>query len=49
MEELLERYDIGQLAKIPGGNLRAYVTSEEDCQKLTDQEVTILGKKVFGP
>ena len=45
VEDLLESHDIGQLAKIPGGNLRVYVTSEENCQKLTDQEVTILGKK----
>ena len=45
VEELLESHDIGQLAKIPGGNLRVYVTSEENCQKLTDQEVTILGNK----
>ena len=45
MDELLERHEIGQLAKIPGGNLRVYVTSEEACHKLTNQEVTILGNR----
>ena len=43
--ELLDSHAIGQIAKIPGGNLKVYVTSEEHCHKLAHQEVTILGNR----
>ena len=43
VDELLERHEIGQVAKIPGGYLRVYVTIEEACHKIANQEVTILG------
>ena len=45
VEELLDGHNVGQLAKISGGNLRVYVTNEENCQKLANQEVTILGAR----
>ena len=49
VDALLERHEIGQLAKIRGGNLRVYVTSEEACHKLKNQEVTILRNRyTFG-
>nr|CCA17457.1 AlNc14C35G3128 [Albugo laibachii Nc14] len=45
VEELLTHRAIGQLAKLPGGNLRLLVRSEEVCQQLAHEQVTILGKQ----
>ena len=45
LEELLEDGKIGQLAKLPGGNLRLLVTSEEVCQKLARETITLMGNQ----
>ena len=41
--EILNNHNIIQLAKIPVGNLRVYVTIEKHCHKLANREVTIIG------
>ncbi|CCI49782.1 unnamed protein product [Albugo candida] len=52
VDELFETRKIGELAKLPGGNLRLLVTDEEVCKTLAHETVTILGNKylfhIFG-
>ncbi|CCI46830.1 unnamed protein product [Albugo candida] len=43
VDELFEAGKIGQLAKLPGGNLRLLITEEEVCQRLANEKVRILG------
>lgn len=43
LEELYKRFEIGQLSKMPGGNLRIKVKSKEACVRLEHTKVTILG------
>nr|CCA18769.1 AlNc14C56G4239 [Albugo laibachii Nc14] len=45
VEVLLTQRAIGQLAKLPGGELRLLATSEELCQQLAHEKVTILGNE----
>ena len=43
LESLYKSYDIGQISKLPGGNLRVKVKSKEACLLLERTKVNILG------
>ncbi|KAF1318173.1 hypothetical protein FI667_g14138, partial [Globisporangium splendens] len=43
LEDLYQRYEIGQISKLPGGNLRVKVKSKEACLLLERTKVNILG------
>ncbi|RMX69974.1 hypothetical protein DD238_000673 [Peronospora effusa] len=43
LEDLYRRYEIGQISKLPGGNLRMKVKSKEACLQLERKKVNILG------
>ncbi|KAL7999024.1 hypothetical protein Plhal703r1_c26g0106981 [Plasmopara halstedii] len=43
LEELYRQHEIGQVSKLPGGNLRVKVKSKEACLKLERTKVNILG------
>lgn len=43
LEDLYSRYEIGQISKLPGGNLRMKVKSKEACLQLERTKVNILG------
>ena len=43
LEDLYRRYEIGQISKLPGGNLRMKVKSKEACLQLERTKVNILG------
>ncbi|CCI50852.1 unnamed protein product [Albugo candida] len=45
LDDLFDAGKIGQLAKLPGGNLRLLVTSEEVYQKLAHETVTLMGNQ----
>ena len=43
LEELYKQFEIGQVSKMPGGNLRVKVKSREACVRLEHTKVNILG------
>ncbi|KAF1327933.1 putative Pollike protein, partial [Globisporangium splendens] len=43
LEELYQLYEIGQVSKLPGGNLRVKVKSKDACMRLERTRVNILG------
>uniref|UniRef100_K3XBH9 Uncharacterized protein n=2 Tax=Globisporangium ultimum (strain ATCC 200006 / CBS 805.95 / DAOM BR144) TaxID=431595 RepID=K3XBH9_GLOUD len=43
LEELYKQFEIGQISKMPGGNLRVKVKSKEACVRLERTKVNILG------
>ncbi|KAF1328370.1 putative Pollike protein, partial [Globisporangium splendens] len=43
LEELYKRFEIGQISKLPGGNLRVKVKSKDACVRLERTKVNILG------
>uniref|UniRef100_A0AAV2YL24 Uncharacterized protein n=1 Tax=Lagenidium giganteum TaxID=4803 RepID=A0AAV2YL24_9STRA len=43
VKELLAAQELGQLSKMPGGNVRIKVKSREACMRLERQKVTIMG------
>jgi hypothetical protein len=43
LENLYQRFEIGQISKLPGGNLRVKVKSKEACLALERTKVNILG------
>ncbi|KAF1331678.1 putative Pollike protein, partial [Globisporangium splendens] len=43
LEELYKQFEIGQISKMPGGNLRVKVKSKEVCVRLERTKVNILG------
>jgi hypothetical protein len=43
LEDLYRRFEIGQISKLPGGNLRVKVKSKESCLLLERTKVNILG------
>uniref|UniRef100_K3WG12 Uncharacterized protein n=1 Tax=Globisporangium ultimum (strain ATCC 200006 / CBS 805.95 / DAOM BR144) TaxID=431595 RepID=K3WG12_GLOUD len=43
LEELYKRFEIGQISKLPGGNLRVKVKTKEACVRLERTKVNILG------
>uniref|UniRef100_K3XAV1 Uncharacterized protein n=1 Tax=Globisporangium ultimum (strain ATCC 200006 / CBS 805.95 / DAOM BR144) TaxID=431595 RepID=K3XAV1_GLOUD len=43
LEELYKRFEIGQISKLPGGNLRIKVKSKDACVRLECTKVNILG------
>ncbi|KAL0591439.1 hypothetical protein ABG067_001471, partial [Albugo candida] len=45
LDDLFDAGKIGQLAKLPGGNLRLLVKSEEVCQKLDHERITLMGNQ----
>ena len=45
LDDFFDAGKIGQLAKLPPGNLRLLVTSEEVCQKLAHEKITLMGNQ----
>uniref|UniRef100_K3WYJ5 Uncharacterized protein n=1 Tax=Globisporangium ultimum (strain ATCC 200006 / CBS 805.95 / DAOM BR144) TaxID=431595 RepID=K3WYJ5_GLOUD len=43
LEELYKQFEIGQISKLPGGNLRVKVKSRDACVRLECTKVSILG------
>ncbi|KAF1328542.1 putative Pollike protein, partial [Globisporangium splendens] len=43
LDELYQRFEIGQISKLPGGNLRVKVKTKEACVRLERTKVNILG------
>ena len=43
LEDLYKQFEIGQISKMPGGNLRVKVKSKEACMRLEHTKVNILG------
>ncbi|KAF1327222.1 putative Pollike protein, partial [Globisporangium splendens] len=43
LEELYKHFEIGQISKLPGGNLRVKVKSKDACVRLERTKVNILG------